>query len=150
MIIQKLIKFTLKKISMKFFIYSIFILTTGFYSYSQNSDNNISTIKLESEINYRSELSSPNYFSLNSNKSLQFSYTSFRFNTKKLNTKLFSNFKIFKKNSYIDYSNYLRGCGPIENGFTKNIKSKDLMLSNIINNFINNYVFSGKGVFFRK
>lgn len=67
----------------------------------------------------------------------------------KLNTEMFSNFNL-NKNTYATYSNYLRGCDPLDNGITNNLNGGELMLSMIIDNFVNNILFKDKGVFFKK
>ncbi len=60
-------------------------------------------------------------------------------NTEELNKKVLSNLTIIE-NTYIDYTEYLRGCGPLKDGITNTVNSGELMLSNIIDNFVNNYL----------
>ncbi len=128
---------------MKFIIYFIFGVFTTPFLYAQNLDKNysFSTIKLESKIVFESELDSL-YSSFKNDEPFSFSdinLTNFKLNSEELNTKLFSNLEIIK-NTYIDYSDYLRGCGPLDDGITTNVNSGEILLSNIIDNLVNNYL----------
>ncbi|WP_339757203.1 hypothetical protein [uncultured Winogradskyella sp.] len=139
---------------MKFIIYFVCGVITIPFIYSQNLDEkkySFSTIKLESKIVFEFKLDSVNTAFKNDDP---FSFsdinqTNFKLNSEELNTKLFSNFKLIE-NTYIDYTVYLRGCGPLEDGITNSVNSGDLMLSMVIDNFVNNVFFKGKGVFFKK
>ena len=76
--------------------------------------------------------------------------TTFRFNpyyfdSKELNKHLIIPQITFVENTFTDYTDYIRGCGPLEDGITKTVNSRDLMLSNIVDNFINNVVFKNRG-----
>ena len=82
------------------------------------------------------------------NKSSSFinsSSINFKINIHKLNKNLFSNLH-FIENTYINFNEYLRGCGPLVNGISSPINSGELILSITIDNFINNILFP-KGVF---
>jgi len=113
--------------------------------YSQSFEKNykeLFSFKLDTIIGLESNLVSENivsknddFFSINSKPNLN----DFKLNTEELSKKVFSNLN-FVENTYIDYSDYLRGCGPMEDGITNNVKSSDIMLSNIIDNFVNNYL----------
>ena len=61
-----------------------------------------------------------------------------------LNTKLFSNISIIE-NTYLDQNKFLRGCGYLEDSVTNPVDSAGLMLSLVLNNFVNNVVFKDKG-----
>ena len=59
-----------------------------------------------------------------------------------------SSFELIENNS-MDYIEYLRGCGPLDDGITNKVNSRSLMLSMAIDNFVNKVIFKGKGVFFK-
>lgn len=138
---------------MKFLKYIIITLITIPSIFSQNTDRkhySFYALKLDSIV-----LLKPNFDSINTSlkvdtsiSSYDLNLTDFKIDSEKLNKKLFTNFK-YQETNYIDVSDYLRGCGPLEDGITNSINSGELMLSNIIDNFVNNYVFKGKGVFFK-
>ena len=93
---------------------------------------------------YNNSYHNNNYVMLN-----DINTTHFEYNTEKVNAKLFSNFKLIE-NTYGDYTEYLRGCDNLEDGITNHIKSGVLILSMIINHFVNNILFEGRGIFFTK
>ncbi len=146
---------------MKFIVYIIIMLITIPFIYSQNLDKkhySFSALKLDYNVSFKTNLDSLNtsfrndeFFSFRNNISFAFydsNFADFEINLEKLNESLFSNFEIVE-NTYLDYSNYLRGCGPLDDGIVNKVNSGELMLSNIIDNFVNNYIFKGKGVFFK-
>src|SRR5690606_7360019 len=128
---------------MKYILFYICVLVTNTMMYSQSFEKNykeLFSFKLDTIIGLESNLVSENivsknddFFSINSKPNLN----DFKLNTEELSKKVFSNLN-FVENTYIDYSDYLRGCGPMEDGITNNVKSSDIMLSNIIDNFVNN------------
>ena len=139
---------------MKLIICFVCILTIGISVNSQNLDEknySFSTIKLESKIAFKPKLDSVNYTFENyeSYLSSDLYVKNFKLDSKELNKKLFSNIVIIE-NSYLDYMEYLRGCGPLDYGITNNVNSRDLMLSTFLDTLVNNYIFDGKGVFFKK
>ncbi|TXD83085.1 hypothetical protein ESY86_11365 [Subsaximicrobium wynnwilliamsii] len=71
--------------------------------------------------------------------------TYYNYNSKELNERLFSNINSIE-NTYIDHETFLRGCGYLENGVTNPIDSAGLMLSLILNNFLNNVLLTN-GIF---
>jgi hypothetical protein len=73
------------------------------------------------------------------------SFKPYYFKSKELNEQLIIPQITFVKNTFTDYNDYIRGCGPLEDGITKTVNSRDLMLSNIVDNFINNVVFKNRG-----
>lgn len=113
--------------------------------YSQSFEKNykeLFSFKLDTIIGLESNLVSENilsknddFFSMDSKPKLN----DFNYNTEELSKKVFINFN-FVENTYIDYSDYLRGCGPLDDGITNTVNSGELMLSNIIDNFVNNYL----------
>lgn len=123
------------------------------FSQENNSEEKIysfSSIKFESEILLEPALNSI-YSTINKKKFFLFSdvnLINYTINSSELNKKLFSNIEIIE-NTYIDYTDYLRGCGPLDDGITKKVNSQDLMLSNFLDNLVNNYIFKGKGIFFK-
>lgn len=70
------------------------------------------------------------------------------YTNKKLNEKLFSNFKIVE-NTYLDHERFLRGCGYLEDGVTNPVDSAGLMFSMVLNNLVNNVLLT-KGIFAKK
>lgn len=132
---------------MKFIICFICILSTITLAHSQDIERNYATffsIQLDTIVGLESNLDfDKNLFK---NEALLFKPTrndfnriDFNLNAEELNKKVFSNLT-FYENTYIDYSDYLRGCGPLDDGITNNVKSGDIMLSNIIDNLVNNYL----------
>lgn len=132
---------------MKFIVYFICALTTNTLVYSQNFEKNykeLFSIKLDSVVGLKSNLDSENILFKNDALLLKpsrddFNRIDFNVRAEELNKKVFSNLN-FVENTYIDYSDYLRGCGPLDDGITNNVKSSDIILSNIIDNFVNNYL----------
>jgi hypothetical protein len=72
-------------------------------------------------------------------------FTTFNFSNQELKKQLIIPQITFVENTFTDYTDYIRGCGPLEDGITKTVNSRDIMLSNIFDNFINNIVFKGGG-----
>ncbi|MAB49893.1 MAG: hypothetical protein CMC05_14820 [Flavobacteriaceae bacterium] len=110
-----------------------------------------SSIKLESKIKLEPQLDSI-YNTISKKQSFSLHDVNpmkYNFELNELNNKLFSNFEIIE-NTYFDYKDYLRGCGPLQDGITNNVNTGDLMLSMFLDNLVNNYIFKGKGVFFKK
>ena len=70
--------------------------------------------------------------------------STFKVDSEKLNTKLFSNIEIIE-NTYKDYRDFFRLCSPLDNGIANTGNSGDEMLHNILNNFVNNVLFNGRG-----
>lgn len=115
--------------------------------YSQSFEKNYATffsiqldtiVGLESNLDFEKNLFKNDALLLNPTRD-DFNKIDFNVSAQELNKKVFSNLK-FYENTYIDYSDYLRGCGPLDDGITNNVKSSDIMLSNIIDNFVNNYL----------
>ncbi len=122
---------------------------SSIYSQDYERPYYFSKITLDSNIEFKSDLYAAentlwNYKPI---RPFDFNMSYLKFDTKNLNTKLFSNLEITENNSF-DYSEYLRGCGPLENGISNSLDSKDLMLSMFIDNLINTYIFKGKGILF--
>src|SRR5690606_14150427 len=130
---------------MKYILFFICVLVTNTMMYSQSFEKNykeLFSFKLDTIIGLESNLVSENilsknddFFSMDSKPKLN----DFNYNTEELSKKVFINFN-FVENTYIDYSDYLRGCGPLDDGITNTVNSGELMLSNIIDNFVNNYL----------
>lgn len=72
-------------------------------------------------------------------------FTTFNFSNQELKKQLIIPQITFVKNTFTDYNDYIRGCGPLEDGITKTVNSRDLMLSNIVDNFVNNVLFKERG-----
>lgn len=109
-----------------------------------------STTRLEYRPIHTSILDTLNYsFKTNTESLLLYDlkFSNDEFYVKEINTRLFSNLK-FTKNTFISPNSNLR-CKPLDNGITNEINSRDVMLSNILDNFVNNILFKGKGVFFK-
>lgn len=122
---------------------------SSIYSQDYERPYYFSKITLDSNIEFKSDLDAAentlwNYKPI---RPFDFNMSYLKFDTKNLNNKLFSNLEIIE-NSYIDYSEYLRGCDPLEDGITNSANSGDLMLSLVIDNLVNNVIFK-KGIFFR-
>lgn len=123
-------------------------------TYSQNLDEmnySLSNTKLESNIAFKPKQDLVKY-TFQKHESFLFSdlnLTNLKLKSQNLNRKLFSNIKIIE-NTYMDYTDYLRGCGPLDDGITNTVNSRDLMLSVFLDNLVNNYIFKGKGIFFKK
>lgn len=118
--------------------------------YSQNFEKNYKekfSIKSDTIFGLETNLDPVNipykndvFFSMHLKPTLnEFNSIDFNVNAKELSKKVFTNLN-FIENTYIDYTDYLRGCGPLDNGITNNVKSSDIMLSNIIDNFVNTYL----------
>ena len=124
------------------------------FTYSQNLDEmnySLSKTKLESNMAFKPKLELVKY-TFEKHESFLFSdlnLTNLKLKSQNLNRKLFSNIEI-TENSYMDYTDYLRGCGPLDDGITNTVNSRDLMLSVFLDNLVNNYIFKGKGIFFKK
>tara|TARA_R100001369_G_scaffold1859_1_gene6057 strand:- start:205 stop:621 length:417 start_codon:yes stop_codon:yes gene_type:complete len=123
----------------------IFILVTFQFIYSQESARksySFSTIKTQPKIIFGVVLDSVNT-SISNNTTFSFSQlnqTNYIFNVKELNENLFSNLNLFD-NNYKDYTNYFMRCGYLEDGISVEINNPgDVMLSNIIDSFVNNYL----------
>ena len=102
----------------------------------------IFSIKPDTIISLESNLDSENILYKNDTSfsiDLKPTLTDFYFNAEELSKKVFTNLN-FIVNTYIDYSGNLRSCGPLENGITNTINSGELMLLNVIVNFVNNYL----------
>jgi hypothetical protein len=120
--------------------------------YSQDLDKKsylFSDIKLEPKLVYESVLvSMDTLFTKEPTFSFsEMNQTYYNYNSKELNERLFSNINSIE-NTYIDHETFLRGCGYLENGVTNPIDSAGLMLSLILNNFLNNVLLT-KGIFFK-
>ncbi len=121
------------------------VLVTNTMMYSQNFEKNykeIFSIKLDTIVYLESNLDSENIPSKNDTSfsiDLKPTLTDFYFNAEELSKNVFTNLN-FIENTYLDYTENLRGCGPLENGITNTINSGELMLSNVIDNFVNNYL----------
>src|SRR5690606_20053214 len=133
---------------MKFIICFICFLSTTTLVHSQDFEKNYATffsiqldtiVGLESNLDFEKDLFK-NEALLSKPTSVDFNRIDFNVRAEELNKKVFSNLT-FYENTYIDYSDYLRGCGPLDDGITNNVKSGDVMLSNIIDNFVNTYLF---------
>jgi hypothetical protein len=125
-------------------------LHSSIFIYSQELEKqkyDFSTVELNSKIIFKPELDLK-YFSFRNDKSFISSDVNFTFDSDQLNKKLFSSFEIIE-NSYLDHEQFFRGCGYLEDGLYNPVSSGGLMLSLIINNFINNIVLDGKGLFAR-
>ncbi|WP_178990922.1 hypothetical protein [Winogradskyella schleiferi] len=139
---------------MKLIICFICVMTSISVTYSQNLDEmnySLSYTKLESNIAFKPKQDLVKY-TFEKNESFLFSdlnLTNLKLNSLNLNRKLFSNIKIIE-NTYMDYTDYLRGCGPLDDGITNTFNSSDLMLSVFMDNLVNNYIFKGKGLFFKR
>ena len=72
-------------------------------------------------------------------------FTTFNFSNQELKKQLIIPQITFVKNTFTDYNDYIRGCGPLEDGITKTVNGRDLMLSNIVDNFVNNVLFKERG-----
>ncbi len=132
---------------MKYILFFICVLVTNTMMYSQSFEKNYATffsiqldtiVGLESNLDFEKNLFKNDALLLNPTRD-DFNKIDFNVSAQELNKKVFSNLK-FYENTYIDYSDYLRGCGPLDDGITNNVKSSDIMLSNIIDNFVNNYL----------
>ena len=131
---------------MRLFIILIFALASMHQAYSQTRDfeeidsyplqyENISKFKLLNNVqtlDFQFQQNSSNYNILRID-------STFDFNSEELNKKLFSNFKVVNY-SFIDYTDYLRGCGPLDDGITKSVNGGDVIISNIFDNLVNNYL----------
>lgn len=132
----------------------IIVFISTLHLNSQEHTNNkyaFSTTKLSSYMTFSSDVYEQNYkIEVDTNPLLIYDlkYPSLEFNSEALNTKLFSNISIVE-NTYYDYAQNLRGCKPLENGITNTVNSKEVLMSSIFDNFLNNYLFEGKGIFFR-
>jgi hypothetical protein len=73
------------------------------------------------------------------------SFKPYYFNSDQLNKRLIIPQITFVENTFTDYTDYIRGCGPLEDGFTKTLNSRDIVLYNIFDNFINKIVFKEGG-----
>jgi len=139
---------------MKLIICFICVMTSIPVTYSQNLDEmnySLSNTKLESNIAFKPKQDLVKY-TFQKHESFLFSdlnLTNLKLKSQNLNRKLFSNIKIIE-NTYMDYTDYLRGCGPLDDGITNTVNSRDLMLSVFLDNLVNNYIFKGKGIFFKK
>jgi hypothetical protein len=117
--------------------------------YTQNSEKEIysfSKLKLESKLVVPSNLDS---LKITINKDRGFSFLeenvgNYVFDSKALNERLFSNITIIE-NTYKDNRDFFRLCGPLDNGIVNTVNNGDEMLSNILNNFVNNVLFKGRG-----
>lgn len=132
---------------MKFIIFFICALTTNTLVHSQDFEKNYAAffliqldtiVGLESNLDFEKSLLKNEALLLKPSRD-DFNRIDFNVRAEELNKKMFSNLT-FYENTYIDYSDYLRGCGPLDDGITNNVKSGDIMLSNIIDNFVNNYL----------
>lgn len=132
---------------MKFIICFVCIMSINTQVYSQNFEKNYAAffsiqldtiVGLESNLDFEKNLFKNDALLLNPTRD-DFNKIDFNVSAQELNKKVFSNLK-FYENTYIDYSDYLRGCGPLDDGITNNVKSSDIMLSNIIDNFVNTYL----------
>ena len=132
---------------MKFIICFICFLSTTTLLHSQDIERNYATffsIQLDSIVGLESNLDFDNTLRRNDvllSKPTRDDFNRIDFNVRaeELNKKMFSNLT-FYENTYIDYSDYLIGCGPLDDGITNNVKSSDIILSNIIDNFVNTYL----------
>jgi hypothetical protein len=117
--------------------------------YTQNSEKEIysfSKLKLESKLVFPSNMDS---LKITINKDRGFSFLkenvgNYVFDSKALNERLFSNINIIE-NTYKNNRDFFRLCGPLDNGIVNTVNSGDEMLSNILNNFVNNVLFDGRG-----
>ncbi|WP_299525010.1 hypothetical protein [Winogradskyella sp.] len=83
---------------------------------------------------------------MNQNRSFQYQYDNSNnhvLTVQALNKKLFSNFKIVE-NTYKDYGSFFILCAPLNDGISNSIDSRDAILSYILNNYINNFIFKGR------
>lgn len=137
-----------------FFIYLLISLSSVYLSHSQDLDKSIFFIKknVEHEIvfGYNTNITfdySYNNININSPLIYDFYLTNLEFNPNKFNSRLYTKFT-FTENNFIDYTEYLRGCGPLDDGITNNIKSGGFIISMTIDNLVNNVIFPN-GIFFR-
>lgn len=72
-------------------------------------------------------------------------FNPYYFKSEELNKRLIIPQITSVENTFTDYTDYIQGCGPLEDGITKTVNSRDLMLSNIVDNFINNVIFKDRG-----
>jgi hypothetical protein len=105
--------------------------------FMQNAVN--SKLNFDSQINEKQTLKST--FEIDTN----LSFKPYYFKSDELNKHLIIPQITYVENSFTDYTDDIRGCGPLEDGFTKTLNSRDIMLSNIFDNFINNIVFNDGG-----
>lgn len=134
---------------MRIIIYFLILLLSIPAIYTQNSEkeiNSFSKLKLESKLVVPSNLDS---LKITINKDRGFSFLeenvgNYVFDSKALNERLFSNITIIE-NTYKDNRDFFRLCGPLDNGIVNTVNSGDEMLSNILNNFVNNVLFKGRG-----
>jgi hypothetical protein len=132
---------------MKFIICFICFLSTTTLAHSQDIEKNYATffsiqldtiVGLEFNLDFEKNLFKNEVLFSKPTRD-DFNRIDFNVRAEELNKKMFSNLT-FYENTYIDYSDYLRGCGPLDDGITNNVKSGDVMLSNIIDNFVNTYL----------
>lgn len=105
--------------------------------FMQNTVN--SKLNFDSQINEKQTLKSTIEIDTN------LSFKPYYFNSDELNKRLIIPQITFVENTFTDYTDYIRGCGPLEDGFTKTLNSRDIMLSNIVDDFLNNVLFKNKG-----
>lgn len=141
---------------MKLIISFLCALATNLIVHSQNLEKNdvsFLSMKFDTVLGLKSDLNSEANFI---KKDDSFSFYNLKptlynriiirqkINTKELNNKVFSNIR-FYENTFTEYTDDIRGCGPLQDGFTKTLNSRDIMLSNIVDNFINNVLFKDRG-----
>jgi hypothetical protein len=71
-----------------------------------------------------------------------------KIDTQVLNKKLYDHSQVVQ-NSFLNHEEFLRGCGLLEDGISNSFDSGEMMLSLVLNNFINNVVLT-KGIFSNK
>jgi len=131
----------------------LFITNVMLYSQNQETCTAKSAIKLDTilklesfgslKTSFMKKKDSFSFFKSTNSDSVDF--TTFNFSNQELKKQLIIPQITFVENTFTDYTDYIRGCGPLEDGITKTVNSRDIMLSNIFDNFINNIVFKGGG-----
>ena len=131
----------------------LFITNVMLYSQNQETCTAKSAIKLDTilklesfgslKTSFMKKKDSFSFFKSTNSDSVDF--TTFNFSNQELKKQLIIPQITFVKNTFTDYNDYIRGCGPLEDGITKTVNSRDLMLSNIVDNFVNNVLFKERG-----
>ncbi|WP_296317993.1 hypothetical protein [Winogradskyella sp. UBA3174] len=128
---------------------AVFVLIANSELIAQELDKksySFSTIKLQPKILFEPVLETKN---ITFTKDTSFSFsemrqTNYYINSEALNDRLFSNFTVVE-NTYKDYSDFFRLCSPLDNGIANNESGGDRILSMVLNNFVNNAIFNGRG-----
>ena len=131
----------------------LFITNVMLYSQNQETCTAKSAIKLDTilklesfgslKTSFMKKKDSFSFFKSTNSDSVDF--TTFNFSNQELKKQLIIPQITFVKNTFTDYNDYIRGCGPLEDGITKTVNGRDLMLSNIVDNFVNNVLFKERG-----